>query len=68
MPCAHPTAGVYWEPTSPDMGSTMGPSAFGRLHTTPMSRPLLKPPDFPMGAANASSSERPSVRSIGRDR
>jgi hypothetical protein len=51
---AHPTDGVYCEPTSPDIGNTIGPSFFGRLQTTPMSRPSLKPPDFLNGPAKAS--------------
>src|ERR1043165_8401316 len=65
---AHPAAGVYWEPASPHMGSTTGPGSLGRLQTTPMSRPSLNPPDFPIGPAKASAIERPSHRTSGRER
>ena len=41
-------------------------ASFGRLHTTPMSRPSLKPPARPSGLPSASSIERPSVSSSGR--
>jgi hypothetical protein len=49
-------------------GQHLGPGAAGRLHTTPMSRPSLKPPERPSGLASASSAERPSERSSGRER
>src|SRR5436190_1727021 len=68
MLCAQPAHGVYCEPTSPDIGSTIGPFAFGRLQTTPMSRPSLKPPERPSGLAKASSMVSPRDRSRGRDR
>ena len=55
MACAHPAAGVYCEPTSPDIGSTIAPSSPGMLHTTPMSRPSLNPPARPSGLPSASS-------------
>src|SRR5689334_14598790 len=58
--CAHPADGVYCDPTSPDIGSTIGPSLLGRLHTTPMSRPSLKPPARPNGLPRASSNVSPS--------
>src|SRR5450759_2687206 len=67
--CAQPAAGVYCEPTSPDIGSTaQPPSARGRLQTTPMSRPSLNPPERPSGLPCASSRLRPSDSSSGRDR
>ncbi len=68
MACAQPADGVYCEPTSPDIGSTIAPSRLGRLHTTPMSRPSLNPPDRPSGLARASSMLNPNESSSGRDR
>jgi hypothetical protein len=50
------------------MGITTGQLACGRLQTTPMSRPSLKPPDLPNGDAKPSSMVRPSERRSGRDR
>ena len=67
--CAQPAVGVYCEPTSPDMGSTAQPPlARGRLQTTPMSRPSLKPPERPSGLPWASSRLSPSDSRSGRDR
>ena len=48
--------------------SFTGPGVLGRLQTTPMSRPSLKPPDLPIDPAKASSIERPNVSSSGRER
>ena len=66
--CAQPAPGVYCDPTSPDIGKTIGPSFLARLQTTPMSRPSLKPPDRPSGLASASSIPRPSASRRGRER
>ena len=45
-----------------------GPSRFGRLKTTPISRPSLRPPALIMGPAMASSSDSPSFSINALDR
>ena len=67
--CAQPAAGVYCEPTSPDIGSTIGPLRFGRLQTTPMSRPSLNPPARPSGLRERVLERRArATSSSGRER
>ncbi len=65
---AQPVAGVYCVPTPPQAGSRLGPSRFGKLITTPTSRPPDMPSARIMVDASASSADRPSASASGRER